>query len=144
MSGNYDIFSAACEQAGIVLAETVGLYNSMKTFSMLSGKVPSGKRVAGIVNAGLDATMGADTLQFIEQANLTPETRSRLKAINTHGLVDIEASFLDVTPMTDDAMFADFLDAVLSDSGVDCAFVAMVPHVENLITTDGDCRGLRP
>jgi len=141
MSGNYDIFSAACEQAGIVLAEELSdFYNSMKTFSMLSGKVPSGKRGTGIVNAGLDATMGADTLQFIEQANLTPETRSRLKAINTHGLVDIEASFLDVTPMTDDAMFADFLDAVLSDSGVDCAFVAMVPHVENLITTDGDCR----
>ncbi|MCX7773476.1 MAG: CoA-binding protein, partial [Clostridia bacterium] len=141
MSGSYDIFSAACEQAGVVLIEELqDFYNCMKAFSMLSNKLPHGKRVAGIVNAGLDATMGADTLNFIEQALLTNMTKERLRKINTHGLVDTEMSFLDVTPMTDDAMFADFVDAVLSDEGVDCAFVAIVPHVENIITTDEDCR----
>lgn len=141
MSGNYDIFSAACEQAGIVLIDELSdFYNAMKAFSMLCDKLPGGNRVAGIVNAGLDATMGADTLNHLEQANLQPQTKERLKAINTHGLVDIEMSFLDVTPMTDDAMFADFVDAVLSDEGVDCAFVAVVPHVENLLTTDAICR----
>jgi acyl-CoA synthetase (NDP forming) len=55
-------------------------------------------------------------------------------------LVDVGTSFLDVTPMTNDRMFADFLDAVLSDPGVDCAFVALVPHIENLKTTDDCCR----
>ncbi len=141
MSGSYDTFSAACHQAGIVLIEELqDFYHSMKAFSMLASKLPKGKRVAGIVNAGLDATMGADTLKFIEQAVLSPETRERLKAINTHGLVDIEMSFLDVTPMTDDRMFADFVDTVLGDEGVDCVFIAVVPHVENLITTDEECR----
>lgn len=96
--------------------------------------------MAGIVNAGLDATMGADTLESLEQAQLLDETRKRLLEINTHGLVDLGTSFLDVTPMTDDAMFAAFVDAILADPGVDCAFVAVVPHIENLRTTDDVCR----
>jgi 3-hydroxypropionyl-CoA synthetase (ADP-forming) len=141
MSGDYDIFRAACAQAGIVLLEELtDFYNCMKTFSMLSDKLPAGNRVAGIVNAGLDATMGADTLSYLVQAELTPETTSRLDEINVHGLVNTHSSFLDVTPMTDDAMFAAFADAVLSDEGVDCVFLAIVPHIENLYTTDEDCR----
>ena len=141
MSGDYDIFSAASEQAGIVLIDELSdFYNCMRTFSMLSGKLPHGKRVAGIVNAGLDATMGADTLNYIVQASLSDETKTKLKKANRHGLVDTEAAFLDVTPMTDDALFAEFVDIVLSDEGVDCVFVAMVPHVENLMTTDENCR----
>jgi 3-hydroxypropionyl-CoA synthetase (ADP-forming) len=64
----------------------------------------------------------------------------RLEKINTHGLVNLATSFLDVTPMTNDKMFGDFLDALLADPGVDCAFVAVVPHVENLKTTDAECR----
>lgn len=141
MSGSYDTFSAACAQAGVVLIEELqDFYNCMKAFSMLSARIPRGNRVAGIVNAGLDATMGADTLSFLEQAVLSQATKERLQAINTHGLVDIEMSFLDVTPMTDDRMFADFVDAVLSDDGVDCVFIAIVPHIENIITTDEDCR----
>ena len=141
MSGDYDIFSAAGAQAGIVLIdELTDFYNCMKTFSMLSDRLPRGKRVAGIVNAGLDATMGADTLNYLVQADFSAETKIRLDRINTHRLVNTHASFLDVTPMTDDAMFADFVDAVLADDGVDCVFVAIVPHVENLTTTDGDCR----
>ncbi len=141
MSGSYDTFSASCDQAGIVLLEELqDFYNCMKAFSMLSSKLPRGKHVAGIVNAGLDATMGADTLSFLEQAVLSQATRERLSAINTHGLVDIEMSFLDVTPMTDDRMFAEFVDAVLADDGVDCVFVAIVPHVENVTTTDESCR----
>lgn len=141
MSGSYDVFRAACRQAGILLVEELtDFYNLMKVFSMQADSPPRGNRVAGIVNAGLDATMGADTLESLEQAQLLDETRKRLLEINTHGLVDLGTSFLDVTPMTDDAMFAAFVDAILADPGVDCAFVAVVPHIENLRTTDDVCR----
>lgn len=137
MSGNYDVFRAACEQAGIVLVEELSdFYNDMKVFSMLSKRIPKGRRVSGVVNAGLDATMGADTLNFLVQANFSAETKEKLRKINRHGLVDTNMSFLDVTPMTDDTMFAEFVDAILSDESVDCAFVAIVPHIENLMTTD--------
>lgn len=137
MSGDYGVFRAACEQAGIVLVDELSdFYNLMKVFSMLSGRIPTGRRVAGVVNAGLDATMGADTLKNLTQATLDTTTRKRLDIINRHGLADTSMSFLDVTPMTDDAMFAAFVDAILADSSVDCAFVAIVPHIENLMTTD--------
>jgi acyl-CoA synthetase (NDP forming) len=141
MSGSYDVFSAACAQAGIILVEELtDFYNDMKVFAMQADFIPAGNRVGGVVNAGLDATMGADTLVFLQPGTLSSETRTRLTEINTHGLVDVGTSFLDVTPMTNDRMFADFLDAVLSDPGVDCAFVALVPHIENLKTTDDCCR----
>jgi len=52
----------------------------------------------------------------------------------------VGASFLDVTPMTDDILFGEIVDTVLSDPGVDCGFIAIVPHVETLKTTDDVCR----
>ena len=144
MSGSYDVFRAACRQAGIVLLEELDdFYNSMKSFSMLHRNRPRGRRVAGVVNAGLDATMGADLLQSLVQADLQPETVEEIKRLNTHGLVDTNTSFLDLTPMTNDTLYVAFIEAVLRDPGVDCMFVAIVPHIENLKTlednyTDGD------
>ncbi len=141
MSGSYEVFRAACEQAGILLVEELAdFYNDMKVFAMQADRIPAGNRVGGVVNAGLDATMGADTLDSLQQATLSAQTHERLVRINTHGLVDLGTSFLDVTPMTNDRMFADFVDAILSDEGVDCAFIAVVPHIENLRTTDEVCR----
>lgn len=139
MSGSYDIFKAACDQSGCVLTETLDdFYNFTKAFAMLFSKEVRAPRVAGVVNAGLDATMGADTLYFLEQANLDSETEKKLKELNTHGLVNIGTSFLDVTPMTDDVLFAKFAETVLSDDNVDCLFIAIVPHIENLKTVESD------
>ncbi len=135
MTGSYDVFQAACFQAGVVLTEDLAdFYNYTKGFAMLNAKKPRGRRVAGIVNAGLDATMGADTLNYLTQAVFTPPTVERIRALNRSGLVDTSTSFLDLTPMTDDAGFAGYVEAALADDGVDCAFVAIVPHIENLHT----------
>ena len=139
MSGSYDIFKAACGQSGCILTEELDdFYSFTKAFAMLSKKTVSGRRTACVVNAGLDATMGADTLKFLEQATLTAATTARIRELNTHGLVDINTSFLDVTPMTDDVMFARFVEALISDENVDCLFVAIVPHIENLKTLEKD------
>lgn len=136
MSGSYEVFRAACGQAGCVLLEELDdFYNSMKAFSMLHGSRPKGRRVAGVVNAGLDATMGADLLNCLKQAALQPETVEEIKRLNVHGLVDTGTSFLDLTPMTDDKLYVKFIEAVLDDPGVDCLFVAVVPHIENLKTS---------
>jgi len=139
MSGSYDIFKAACEQSKCVLTEELDdFYNYTKAFAMLSHKTVSGKRVAGVVNAGLDATMGADTLKYLEQTTLSARTQERIKELNTHGLVDINTSFLDVTPMTNDVLFAKFVEALINDENVDCLFIAVVPHIENLKTMEND------
>jgi 3-hydroxypropionyl-CoA synthetase (ADP-forming) len=48
--------------------------------------------------------------------------------------------FLDITPMADDRMYADFVKAVIRDPGVDCVFVAVVPHAVSLKTDPETCR----
>jgi len=141
MSGNYEVFRAACLQAGVILAETLEEYYDLtKTFALLAGKPALGNRVAGVVNAGFESTVGADELRGLTQARLAAGTVERLGSINRQGLVDVSSPFLDITPMADDAMYAQFLEAVIADPGVDCVFVAVVPHAASLKTLPETCR----
>ncbi len=141
MSGSYEVFRSACSQAGVILAETIEeYYDLVKTFSLLASRPPSGNRVAGVVNAGFESTIGADELRGLTQAGLAPDTRARLNAINSQGLVDTSTPFLDVTPMADDRQYADYAEAVIGDPGVDCVFVAIVPHAVTLKTVPETCR----
>lgn len=141
MSGSYEVFRAACQQAGVILADTIeAYYDLVKTFALLAEKPPAGNRVAGVVNAGFESTMGADELKGLTQARLSTETIARLNAINRFGLVDTCSPFLDITPMADDRMYAEFVEAVIRDPGVDCVFVAVVPHAVSLKTDPETCR----
>ncbi len=74
------------------------------------------------------------------QAKLGAATVKRLSEINRHGLVDVSSPFLDITPMADDAMYAQFAEAVIEDDAVDCVFVAIVPHAVSLKTVPETCR----
>lgn len=137
LSGSYEVFKAACDQAGVVLIEEIdGFYDAIRAFSLLWKKRVRGNRVAGVANAGFDSTAGADNLGFLQPAAYTDATIKKLNALNSHGLVNVPAPFLDVTPMTDDALFEQFLIALMEDENVDCVFTAIVPHIENLMTTD--------
>jgi 3-hydroxypropionyl-CoA synthetase (ADP-forming) len=141
LSGNYECFRAACGQSGVILADTIEeWYNLVRAFSLLAGKPPAGNRVAGVVNAGFESTVGADELKGLTQAKLSPRTLERLNAINRHGLVDTHSPFLDVTPMADDANYAEYVEAVIADENVDCVFVAVVPHSVFLKTVPETCR----
>ncbi|MEZ4525188.1 MAG: acetate--CoA ligase family protein [Desulfobacterales bacterium] len=141
MSGSYDIFRAACRQAGVILAETIDdHYAFLKAFSLLSGKIPGGNRVAGVVNAGFESAVGADELLFLRQAVLSEPTREKLRKLDRTGLIDISSSFLDVTPMADDRLYADFIETVLEDENTDCVFVSVVPHTNTLKTDPRTCR----
>jgi acyl-CoA synthetase (NDP forming) len=141
MSGNYEVFRAACRQAGVVMAETIEeLYERIRVFSLLAGRRPRGNRVAGVVNAGFESTVSADELKGLTQARLGPRTVEKLNAINSSGLVDTSSPFLDITPMADDRTYAQFVEAVIGDDGVDCVFVAVVPHAVTLKTVPETCR----
>lgn len=137
MSGSYEVFRAACLQGGCILTEELDdFYNFTKAFGVLSHKPARGCRVAGVVNAGLEATMGADILERLTPAEFAPETVEALRALNVHGLVNVETPFLDLTPMTDDPLYARFIETVLADPNVDCLFVGIVPHVDTLKTVE--------
>ena len=140
MSGSYEVFKAACVQAGVVLIEEIDeFYDAIRAFSLLWKKKVRGNSVAGVVNAGFDSTAGADNLGFLLPAQYSEHTKDKLIELNTHGLVNVPASFLDVTPMTDDELFAKFITAQMEDDNVDCVFAAVIPHVDNLNTTDDVC-----
>ena len=140
MSGDYDVFKAAFLQAGVVLAENIeDYYDYTKVFSLLAHKIPANNRIAGVVNAGFESTVGADELKNLRQARLSPQTIERLNGINRYGLVDTSSPFLDITPMADDRMYADFVGALLQDDNVDCVFVAVVPHSNMLKTIPENC-----
>lgn len=140
MSGSYDVFKAACRQAGVVLVEEIDeFYDAIRAFSLLWKKRVRGNRVAGVVNAGFESTAGADNLGILQPAKYTDATVAKLHELNTHGLVNVPAPFLDVTPMTNDKLFGEFLIALMEDDNVDCVFTAIIPHVDNLLTADDQC-----
>lgn len=141
MSGSYDVFRAACRQAGVILVENIeDHYDVVKAFSLLSGKPPAGNRVAGVVNAGFESAVGADELARLTPAELSPATVGALRGLDADGLVDTRSSFLDITPMADDRMYGDFVQAVLADPNVDAAFVSVIPHTDALKTLPENCR----
>jgi len=140
ISGDYDVFKAAFLQAGVVLADNIeDYYDYMKVFSLLAHKIPTQNRIAGVVNAGFESTVGADELKNLQQAQLSDRTIDKLNSINRYGLVDTSSPFLDITPMADDNMYADVVEALLQDENVDCVFVAIVPHSNMLKTIPENC-----
>ncbi len=140
MTGDYDTFRAACIQAGVILTEDATEFmNCIKAFSLMSKKKTSGLNVSGVLNAGFEATIAADELGKLNPAKVTLETADALKAINTHGLVDTANAIIDVTPMTDDVMYGEFIMTFMADPGVDAVIVGIVPHVENIKSTPDTC-----
>ena len=141
MSGSYEVFKASCQQSGIILVENIeNHYDLVQIFSLLHHKKPKGNRVAGVVNAGFESTVSADELKTLQQAELGLETIDRLNQINRFGLVDTRSPFLDISPMADDKMYTDFVEAVMNDKNVDCVFVGIVPHPISLKTSPQTCR----
>lgn len=149
MSGDYEVFTAVCEQAGVIFTEDIeDHYDYIKAFSLLIDRKPKGRRVAGVVNSGFEATVAGDEVGALVQAPLSDKTRKRLEEINKSGLIDISSTFLDVTPMSDDKDYADYIEALLEDDEIDCVFVSVIPHVSILKTDpdharDGDSLGSR-
>lgn len=140
MTGDYDVFRAVCEQAGVILIEDIkDYYDCIKAFSLLSHKKPKGKRVAGVVNAGFEATVAADELGSLELANLSEATKTKLKELNFHGLIDTSSSIIDVTPMTDDVLYGKYIETIIQDDAVDAMFVSIVPHADDLRAIPPEC-----
>jgi len=129
MSGNYEVFRAAAQQGGVILAEKLEeFYDYLRAFSLLAKKQPKGNRLAAVFNAGFESTIAADELRELVPARLDAHTLENLRKTDVHGLVDLSTALLDVTPMANDQLFTDYVETVLQDENVDCVFVSIVPH----------------
>ncbi len=140
MTGSYETLEAAAAQSGVVLVADVEMYGDVvKGFSLLAEKRFSGVRVAAVTNAGFEATIFSDEIGNMQLADISDATRERLAKINTHGLASADSAVLDVTPMSDDVMYGEFIEALLQDENVDCMVISTVPHVNNLKASPEHC-----
>ncbi len=134
VAGEYPVFRSILEQAGAIVASDLAEFeNFLKALVFLQGKVCRGRRAGLISNAGFECVVLADNLKDgagLDLAAFTDGTAGRivaaLRPLGIDRLQDVHNP-LDVTPVADDAVFAECARAILEDPGVDCAVVSNVP-----------------
>jgi len=141
VAGDYKVCRAILESAGVFVAETLAEFeNAIRALPALAGKTARGNRVGLISNAGFECVILADSLKNgfeLELTAIAQPTRSRiaeiLRPLGIDRLQDIRNP-LDLTPVADDAAFAECVAALLADPNVDGAVVSPVPMTAALQT----------
>jgi acetate---CoA ligase (ADP-forming) len=119
LAGAYDAYRAACEGAGVVLAEeTEELFDAIESLSRLAGRRPAAPRVAIITVSGGPAVVAADAAERAGLAvpALDDTTRARLR-----GLLPSFAAVgnpVDLTPQVEPGNIAPAVRAVLEQDGI--------------------------
>jgi acyl-CoA synthetase (NDP forming) len=125
--GDYEVCEELARAAGAVVAGSLDQFeDDATTFTLLDGRVPAGRRVAVLSNAGFEATAAADALHGMELADLAPTTRERLAALLPAGIVDVHNP-VDATPVTPTEKYVGLARALAEDPGVQALVVAGVP-----------------
>lgn len=124
--------------AGILEAGSLDDFDDLLRIAVaLHGRSLGEGRLTVVSNAGFECVAAADSLGDLAFAGFSPTTRTRITAIlggaGLDGVVGIQNP-LDLTPMADDAAFADTVAAVLDDPGVDVVVVGCVPFTGALHT----------
>ncbi len=142
VAGDYAVCEAALTEAGAFVASSFDEFSDLlRLCTRLRGKTVRGNRLAALSNAGFEAVGMADAIEGdgfrLELASYSPATRERLQALlaehRLDGLVDVKNPF-DITPMANDAAYADLVGALLGDDAVDLAVVGIVPLTPALET----------
>lgn len=127
LAGSEGIYDAFFEQSGIIRADSIeDLFNYAGAFG--AKKIPRGNKVAIVTNAGGPGIICTDMTvsSGLELAQFKPDTIESLAShlpstANLHNPVDV------IGDATDDR-YADALDAVIKDEGVDGALVILTPQ----------------
>ena len=126
LAGAESAYDAAFRRAGVIrAANTEEMFDWAKVLAWCP--LPAGRRVAIVTNAGGPGVTAADALEIngLKLAEFQPETRQSLQEIlppaaSLHNPVDMLAS---ATP----EQYADCLQLVLDDPGVDSAMLIIPP-----------------
>jgi acyl-CoA synthetase (NDP forming) len=140
VAGEYAVFRALAEQAGVLVAETLADFEALLQLAVrLHGRRVAGTRLGAVSNAGFECVAIADSLGGFRLAEFGAATGDALEALlRRHRLDDVVpvTNPLDLTPIMDDAGYAAAVQAVLADDGVDVAVVGCVPLTGALQTLD--------
>jgi acyl-CoA synthetase (NDP forming) len=150
LAGDWEVARALLEGAGAVVAVTLDMFeDDTKIFTMLADRLPSGRRLAVLSNAGFECGAVLDRLGELTPAALSPETKARLAACLPS--IAHADNPVDATPMADTAAFVSAAEALLRDPGVDALIVSPIPvtpalddlapdlsgsHAENIYSPD--------
>jgi acyl-CoA synthetase (NDP forming) len=138
VAGDYAVTRALAEAQGVLVAETVREFQGLLGLAVrLDGRELRGRNIGLLSNAGFECVAMADALERMEPARLSEATRGRLVSIlRQAGLADlVEATNpFDVTPILGDGGFAEAVEALLTDAGVDVGVIGCVPMTPALET----------
>ncbi|MEZ4651192.1 MAG: acetate--CoA ligase family protein [Candidatus Eisenbacteria bacterium] len=127
LAGDYAVLRQIATQAGIVLAKNLANFADLvQLFVHLGGKTVTGLRLGAISNAGFECVAMADAVRRAELATFSAETTATLAAAlddaRLGSIVDVHNP-LDLTPISNDAIYDRAVSAVLADDGVDLGVV---------------------
>ena len=126
LAGDWEVSRALLEGAGAVVAVTLDMFEDhTKIFTMLADRLPSGRRLAVLSNAGFECGAVLDRLYELTLAALSPGTKARLAACLP--AIAHADNPVDATPMADTAAFVSAAEALLRDPGVDALIVSPIP-----------------
>jgi acyl-CoA synthetase (NDP forming) len=126
LAGDYAVARALLESAGVIVAETLDMFEDYtKVHTMLGDRPPAGSRLAVLSNAGFECSAVLDKLYGLMPAAFGPSTLARLRAC-LPGIAHA-ANPVDATPMADTPAFVEAAAAILDDPEVDMLLVSPIP-----------------
>jgi len=140
LAGDYAVARSLMEQAGVIVAGTLDMFEDyVKIFTMLGGKAVGGRRLAVLSNAGFECASVLDKLYGLDVAPLSAETKRRLAAC-LPGIAHADNP-VDATPMATTPQFIEAAAALLDEPAVDALLVSPVPVTPALDNLAPDLAG---
>lgn len=131
IAGDALVTAALVRSAGVVVAETLEAFDDLvTTFVRLDGRRPAGARLGAVTNAGFECVAIGDSADGLRITPFDEATTAALAGIlrdrGLSGVIEVHNP-VDLTPMADDAAFADVAATVLDSPAVDIGLVGNVP-----------------
>lgn len=138
IAGDYVVSRELAREAGVVVCDSTADFEDLiNLFARLPKRPLARRRLGALSNAGFECVASADHLGELELAELTPATsrdlNDLLRRSELADLVDV-SNPLDLTPMADDATFADAAGLIMADENVDLGLIGCVPLTPALQT----------
>jgi acyl-CoA synthetase (NDP forming) len=135
LAGDYAVARACLVEAGADVAETLDEFEDhIKTFTLLGGRPPRGRRVGILSNAGFECSTVMDALGDLELASFDDATRTALD--EALPVIAHRDNPIDATPMANTEAYAASSQAILECPTVDAAILSAVPVTGALETLE--------
>lgn len=140
LAGDYAVARDLMEEAGVIVAQTLDMFEDyVKVFTLLFDRLPRGRRLGVLSNAGFECASVLDKLYALVPAPLAEATRARLRMC----LPEIAHADnpVDATPMATTRQFVAAAEAMLEDPDVDALLVSPIPVTPALDNLPPDLAG---